>query len=236
MRGTESASKSTQASVIEKYHRSAISMYRVSGSSSATWQAVNDLVEQVSERTTLSTTGYQAAMGRLNKPEKSDADALMTMRRAQQYTDSAKRTYISETLMNLADLQQRKIYRTNSGNLRGAIEMTPTQLTDCVQKCREEGFSNCDIQALEIGLHLRHKLGISDFTIYSNRKLSHNYVVIHPSNEFPKGAIVDSWTGQGVVELDFKTRLKFKHREENYAVNANMHEWIERYGQAHVID
>ncbi|RMS06095.1 Type III effector HopE1 [Pseudomonas coronafaciens pv. garcae] len=219
-------------------YRSIISKNRVSGSSSssATWHAVNDLVEKVSNRTTLSTTGYQTAMGRLNKPEKSDADALMTIRRAQQYTDSAKRTYLSETLMNLANLQQSRIYRTNSGNLRGAIEMSPTQLTDCIRKCRENGFSNCDVQALEIGLHLRHKLRISDFTIYSNHKLSHNYVVINPSNEFPKGAIVDSWTGQGVVELDFKTRMKFKHREENYTVNSNMHEWIEMYGRAHVID
>ncbi|SOS13580.1 hypothetical protein [Pseudomonas syringae] len=81
-------------------------MNRVSGSSSATWQAVNDLVEQVSDRTTLSTTGYQMAMDRLNNPQKSDADSLMTIRRAQQYTDSAKRTYLSKTLMNLADLQQ----------------------------------------------------------------------------------------------------------------------------------
>ncbi|RMT56320.1 Type III effector HopE1 [Pseudomonas savastanoi] len=220
----------------KKDTRSAISMNRVSGSSSATWQAVNDLVEQVSDRTTLSTTGYQMAMDRLNNPQKSDADSLMTIRRAQQYTDSAKRTYLSQTLMNLADLQQGKIYRTTSGNLRGAIEMTPTQLTDCVRKCREEGFSNCDIQALEVGLHLQHKLSISDFTIYSNQKLSHNYVVINPSDEFPKGAIVDSWTGQGVVELNFKNRLKFNHQEKNYTVNTNMHEWIERYGPAHVID
>ncbi|KPX01375.1 Type III effector HopE1, partial [Pseudomonas syringae pv. cerasicola] len=64
----------------KKDTRSAISMNRVSGSSSATWQAVNDLVEQVSDRTTLSTTGYQMAMDRLNNPQKSDADSLMTIR------------------------------------------------------------------------------------------------------------------------------------------------------------
>lgn len=91
-------------------------------------------------------------------------------------------------------------------------------------------------QALEIALHVRHKLGISDFTIYSNHKLSHNYVVIHPSNDFPKGAIVDSWTGQGVKDLDLKTKLKFQHKDGNYVVNHNMHQWIERYGAAHVID
>ncbi|RMP00880.1 hypothetical protein ALQ30_200622 [Pseudomonas syringae pv. persicae] len=47
---------------------------------------------------------------------------------------------------------------------------------------------------------------------------------------------MDSWTGQGVVELNFKNRLKFNHQEKNYTVNTNMHEWIERYGPAHVID
>ncbi|KPX26231.1 Type III effector HopE1 [Pseudomonas amygdali pv. eriobotryae] len=39
-------------------------------------------MEKVSDRTTLSTTGYQMTMDRLNNPEKSDADALMTIRRA----------------------------------------------------------------------------------------------------------------------------------------------------------
>lgn len=207
-----------------------------SSSSSVTWNAVNDLVADVSERTKLSTTGYQTAMGRLNKSHKPDSEALMTLSRARQYTDTAKRTYSSETLKKLADLQQNRIYRTSSGNLRGAIEMTPEQLTNCVQKCRESGFSNCDIQALEIGLHLRHKIGIKDFTIYSNSKLSHNYVVINACTDFPKGAIVDSWTGQGIQELDFKTRMKFKHREENYQINENMHQWIEQYGSEHVID
>lgn len=210
----------------------------ISGSSSNSYarRALNEIVDRVSERTQLSTTGYQTAMGRLNKANKSDDESLMTLRRAQQYTDAAKRTFSSGTLKKLADLQQNRIYRTSSGNLRGGIEMTPEQLTDCVRKCREDGFSNCDIQALEIALHVRHKLGISDFTIYSNHKLSHNYVVIHPSNDFPKGAIVDSWTGQGVKDLDLKTKLKFQHREGNYEVNHNMHQWIERYGAAHVID
>ncbi|MFE8647165.1 hypothetical protein ACFX58_18955 [Sphingomonas sp. NCPPB 2930] len=211
-------------------------MDRASGSSSSTWGAINHLVESLSERTQLSTTGYQSAMARLNKSHKSDADALMTRARAQQYMDTAKRRYSSETLKKLADLQQSKIYRTNSGNLRGAVEMTPEQLTTCIKKCREHGFSNCDVQALEMGLHIRHKIGIANFTIYSNAKLSHNYVVIHACPDFPKGAIVDSWTGQGIQELDLKTKLKFKHREENYTVNDNMHQWIERYGSAHVID
>lgn len=211
-------------------------MDKLSGSSSSTWRAINDLVENVSERTKLSTTGYQTAMWRLNNAHKSDSNYLMTLSRAQQYTDTAKRTYSSETLKKLSELQKNKIYRTSSGNLRGAIEMTPEQLTACLQKCRESGFSNCDVQALEIGLHLRHKIGITDFTIYSNSKLSHNYVVINACADFPKGAIVDSWTGQGIQELTFKTKMKFEHREENYKINENMHEWIEKYGSEHVID
>ncbi len=207
-----------------------------SSSNSHTRRLINDVVERVSQRTQLSTTGYQTAMGRLNQAHKSDDESLMTLRRAQQYTDAAKRAFSSETLKKLADLQQNRIYRTSSGNLRGGIEMTPEQLTDCVRKCREDGFSNCDIQALEIALHLRHRLGISDFTIYSNHRLSHNYVVIHPNGEFPKGALVDSWTGHGVRDLDLKTKLKFQHRDGNYAVNHHMHAWIERYGASHVID
>lgn len=211
-------------------------MDNVSSSRSSMRRSINELVQRVSDRTQLSTTGYQTAMGRLNKSHKSDDDSLMTLRRAQQYQETAKRTFSSETLKKLADLQQSRIYRTSSGNLRGAIEMSPEQLTKCIEKCREAGFSNCDIQALEIGLHLRHKLGISDFKIYSNHKLSHNYVVIDPNDEFPKGAIVDSWTGQGVRDLDLKTKLKFQHRDGNYQINHNMHEWVNAYGADHVID
>lgn len=213
-------------------------MDRVSGSSSSSSmrRSLEDLVDRVSDRTQLSTTGYQTAMGRLNKSHVEDSESLMTLRRAQQYTDAAKRTFSSETLKKLASLQQDRIYRTSSGNLLGAIEMSAEQLTDCVRKCREDGFSNCDIQALEIGLHARYKLGISDFTIYSNHALSHNYVVIHPNDDFPKGAIVDSWTGQGVQDLNLRTKLKFRHQEGNFRVNHAMHEWIDKYGANRTID
>lgn len=119
--------------------------------------------------------------------------------------------------------------------LRGAIEMSPEQLTDCLQKCREQGFSNCDMQALEVGLHLRYGLGLTDFSIVSNHKLSHNYVVFPANDTFPKGAIVDSWTGQGVVELNMKNKLKFMHHEGNYHVNENMHNWIENDGSQYVL-
>lgn len=78
-------------------------------------------------------------------------------------------------------------------------------------------------------------MGISNFDIVSNRKLSHNYVVINPSNEFPKGAIVDAWAGHGLQELNIKTKLKYKHREENIAKNENMHEWLEKYGSQYFV-
>jgi hypothetical protein len=196
-------------------------------------QRINELAHQVANRTRLSTTGYQLAMERLNSPERSDEASLMTLSRAKQYTEAAKLAYPSETLKHLANLQQSQIYRTASGELRGAVEMSPKELTHCVQQCRATGFSNCDIQALEVALELRHQLGISNFSIVSNEKLSHNYVVIHPSDTFPKGAIVDSWTGQGIQELNFKTKMKFRHFESNYRVNANMHEWLEKYGLQH---
>lgn len=194
------------------------------------------LTQQVADRTQLSTTGYQSAMARMNRRGVSDARSLMTMSRAEQYSSAAKQVYPVETLKSLARLQQSEIYRTSNGDLRGAIEMSPEQLTESLQKCRRHGFSNCDMQALEVGLHMRHELGVSDFSVVSNHRSSHSYVVLPPSDTFSKGAIVDSWSGQGVQELTLSNKLKFKHREGNYKVNENMHEWIEKYGAEHVRD
>lgn len=198
-------------------------------------EQISELTQQIANRTRLSTTGYQMAMDRINNAHRLDANSLMTMRRAEQYTQAAKRAYPTETLKQLAALQQQYIYRTVSDELRGAIEMSPEQLTDCLQKCREHGFSNCDMQALEVGLHLRYGLGLTDFSIVSNHKLSHNYVVFPPNDTFPKGAIVDSWTGQGVVELNMKNKLKFMHHEGNYHINENMHNWLENNGSRYVL-
>ncbi|KHK52092.1 type III effector [Ralstonia sp. A12] len=172
-------------------------------------------------------------MGRLNKSEKTDVDSLLTLSRAQQYMTAAKTAYPSETLKSLASLQQSHIYHTADGELRGAIEMSPADLNHCLQKCRQLDFANCDMQALEVALQLRHGPGISDFSIVSNHKLSHNYGGIHPCTEFPKGAIADSWTGQGLQELNLKTKLKFQHKDQNYTINSNMHAWIEHYGARH---
>ncbi|ARF52716.1 type III effector (plasmid) [Pantoea stewartii subsp. stewartii DC283] len=198
-------------------------------------ERVSALTREIADRTQLSTTGYQTAMGRMNNSHKLDGDALMTMRRAEQYVNAAKRTYPTETLKSLASLQQSYIYKTSDGELRGAIEMSSQQISKCIDRCRENGFSNCDVQALEVALHLKYRLGLDNFKIVSNNKLSHNYVVIEPCKDFPRGAIADSWTGQGLLELNLKTKLKFKHQEQNFQINKNMHKWIEEYGRGYVL-
>lgn len=198
-------------------------------------ERVNALTIEVANRTRLSTTGYQSAINRINNSKKLDSESLMSMRRAESYIREAKRIYPSETLKSLAMLQQSYIYNTPEGELLGGIEMLPQQLSLCIERCREKGFSNCDMQALEVALHMKYRLGIDNFKIVSNRKLSHNYVIIEPCNDFPKGAIADSWTGHGVSELNFKTKFKFKHYEQNIHVNDNMHKWLEDYGINYVI-
>lgn len=172
-------------------------------------------------------------MDRLNNRHRTDAQSVMTLARAQQYTDAAKSVFPSGTLMQLAELQQ-AINGDGMGGLVSPIEMTPEQLGRALQMCRQQGFSNCDMQALEVGLHLKHKLGIDDFKIFSNSALSHNYAVIDPCEMFPKGAAVDPWTGQGVQELSIMNKLKLKHNEKNCNVNENMMAFIEKYGAHYV--
>jgi hypothetical protein len=46
---------------------------------------------------------------------------------------------------------------------------------------------------------------------------------------------VDAWAGHGLQELNIKTKLKYKHREENIAKNENMHEWLEKYGSQYFV-
>ncbi|RLM27338.1 type III effector [Brenneria alni] len=206
-----------------------------SSRSAALSERISALTIEIGDRTRLSTTGYQMAMDRINNPNKLDSDSLMTMRRAQQYTDAAKRAYPTETLKSLGLLQQSYIYNTADHGLRGAIEMSPKELSRCLEKCREYGFSNCDMQALEVAIALKYRLGLDEFKIVSNHKLSHNYIVIDPCNDFPKGVIVDSWTGQGVLELNLRTKLKFQHKEQNCHINENMHEWLDNYGKNYVL-
>ena len=194
---------------------------------------LNSLCDSIAHRTQLSTTGYQTAMLRLRNRDKSDTQSVMTLSRAEQYIDSAKKAFPDSTLKSLAELQQ-GINDDGNGGLVLPIEMSSEQLGSSLQRCRELGFSNCDMQALEVGLHLKHSLGTSDFKIYSNSAMSHNYVVIDPSEHFPKGAIVDPWTGQGVQELSIMNKLKLKHNDQNTTVNQNMLDFIDTYGASFV--
>jgi len=168
-------------------------------------------------------------MRRLGDRDKSDARSQMTRARAEQYTAAAKKAFPTQTLKSLAELQQ-GINGDGQGGLVSPIEMTPEQLGVALRACRRQGFANCDMQALEIGLHLKHELGISHFKIYSNEALSHNYAVIDPCEQFPKGAAVDPWTGQGVQEMSLMNRLKLKHNDANCKVNHNMMAFIDQHG------
>jgi hypothetical protein len=66
--------------------------------------------------------------------------------------------------------------------------------------------------------------------------MSHNYVVLDKSIEFPKGAIVDPWTGRFLQEMDLKHKLIFSHWESNLTINKNMHDWIATCGKDYVLD
>lgn len=195
----------------------------------ATLAHLDALCASIVDRTQLSTTGYQIAMRRLANRDKSDSRSQMTLARAEQYTAAAKKAFPERTLKSLAELQQH-INSDEAGGLASPIEMTPEQLGRALQKCRQRGFSNCDMQALEVGIHLRHELGISNFKIYSNQALSHNYAVIDPCEHFPKGAALDPWTGQGVQEMGIMNKLKLKHNDANCKVNENMMAFIARHG------
>lgn len=198
-------------------------------------EQIRQLCHKISERTKLSTTGYQTAMVRIKHNADQDSKFKMTYSRAMQYTNEAKERYPVSTLKELAILQGDYINKTNSDKLLGPVEMSPEELTECLKKCRKTGFSNCDIQALEVAMHLRYQLGITDFEIISNHKISHNYVILKPSSDFPKGAIVDTWTGRDLQDFSFKNKLKFQHREGNFQINHNMHEWVEKYGSQYIM-
>lgn len=193
---------------------------------------LSSLCDLISARTYLSTTGYQTAMGRLKNRDRPDARSETTVKRAEQYIAAAKKTFPNETLKSLAQLQQG--INASEHGLVSPIKMTSAQFGVALQVCRQNKFSNCDMQALEVGLHVKHELGISNFKIYSNSALSHNYVVIDPCEQFPKGIAVDPWTGQGVREMTVMNKFKLKHNENNCKVNQNMMDFIDKHGAGFV--
>lgn len=105
-----------------------------------------------------------------------------------------------------------------------------------VERSRQHGFGNCDMQALEVALHLHHSLGVKDYVIYSNHKTRHNYVALNPCEMFPKGALIDTWTGKGIMELNTRNKFAMQHFAANLKVNHAMHEWVTQYGAQHVIE
>jgi hypothetical protein len=186
--------------------------------------AINYLSALVAHKYQLSTTGYQSAMIK-------DSTKL-TPQRAKEYTAKAKEVYPTETLKNLGILQSTYINKIpETGELSDPHHMNEKQLTACLGRCREKSFANCEIQSLEIAIHL-YTLGFKKFKIWSNKAISHNYVVIEPTTLFPKGAIIDSYFGWGITEVNFKTINKYKHYSQNIQVVQNMLDWVDKNATA----
>lgn len=182
--------------------------------------AINFLSGLIAQKYQLSTTGYQMAMIKGN--------TKITPERARQYTTMAKKIYPTETLKNLGMLQMTYINRLpETGELSSPHDFTGPQLNGVLARAREKNFANCEMQALEIAIHL-YALGFRKLKIWSNKAISHNYVVISPISFYPKGAIVDSHTGFGFQELDFKLISKYKHFPQNIQVVQNMMDWLDK--------
>lgn len=194
--------------------------------------SITGIVKRISDKYPLSCTGFQMAHDFIMKSKnpKGKQQSGITKARADQYFQTAKNKYMNRTLFELGQFQSEHINRTSAGLLLGPVEMNTEQLTECLLKCRSSGFANCDIQALELALDLKFKLGLSDITIYSNKAKSHNYVFIHPCALFEKGAIVDTWNGYGLQEKSFRVSLDYRHFESNISKNENMHQWLDEYG------
>lgn len=174
----------------------------------------------IEEKYQLSTTGYQSAMIKNS--------TKLTPKRAQEYTTTAKRVYPKETLKNLGILQSTYINRLpETGELSSPHDFTGSQLTGVLARAREKNFANCEMQALEVAIHL-YALGFKKFKIWSNKGISHNYVVIEPTALWPRGAIVDPHLGFGFEELDMKMVTKYKHFKQNIQVVQNMMDWLDK--------
>lgn len=182
--------------------------------------AINYLSKLIAQKYQLSTTGYQVAMIK--------GTSKLTPERAQQYTTKAKEAFPFETLKNMGILQSSYINRIpETGQLSDPHHMNEKELTSCLWRCRAINFANCEMQAFEVAIHL-YALGFKKFKIWSNKALSHNYVVLEPTTFFPKGAIVDPHSGFDIRELDGSMIFKYKHVKENIMVVQNMMEWLEK--------
>jgi hypothetical protein len=182
--------------------------------------AISYLSDLVAEKYQLSTTGYQGSMFKGNK--------RLTEKRSLQYSTKAKETFPMETLKNLGILQKNYVNRLpETDELSDPHHMNEGQLTSLLMRFRGIRFGNCEEQALEVGMHL-WVLGLKNFSIISNKGISHNYIYIPPTNLFPSGAIVDSWSGFPLREFNTSLKILYKHVDSNIMVVQNMMDWIQK--------
>lgn len=103
--------------------------------------------------------------------------------------------------------------------------MTPAQLTGFVARSRERHFGNCEQQALEVALHL-WAIGIRTAYVESNKKISHNYVIIPDGAPGKKAVIVDPWAGNLFLVEGDVLLAKYKRVPENIEVVQAFQEWL----------
>ncbi|MDH5582169.1 MAG: hypothetical protein OEY33_09720 [Bdellovibrionales bacterium] len=188
--------------------------------------AINHLSELIKQKYQLSTTGYQTAMSRKG--------IFMTLKRGEEYTSAAKKMYPVSTLKKLALLQKNYINKSPvTGELKSPHHFVGDELSDALVRVRNKNFANCEMQNLEAAIHI-YALGFKNLAIISNKAISHNYLLLEPSNLWPRGAIVDPWTGFDLRELDFKLRAKYKHFSKDIMVPKNIMDWLKKNAHKYV--
>jgi hypothetical protein len=202
--------------------------------------AANRVSAGVVEQYPLSTTGYSFALGKTRNFDKDESawnKSKVKKERAIGYYQTARSIFPQSTLVGLTKLQGDFINKPlGSQETLYPHIMTMEQLTECLLKCREKKFANCDMQAMEAALHLYYGLGFKNVYIESNKALSHNYVVIPPNHLFRNGALIDPWKGAQLEEItDELNRTYERNNPGNITHVANMKEWIVNYG-AHYLN
>ena len=187
--------------------------------------ALNYLSNLIGQKYQLSTTGYQTAMKKKG--------TFITRKRGEQYTRAAKRTYPTQTLKNLAMLQKDYINKLpETGELLSPHHFKGDQLSAALERVREKNFANCEMQGLEAAIHI-YVLGFKNMAIISNKAISHNYLLLEPTTLWPKGAIVDPWTGYGVRDFNFYQRNRYKHYSKEIQIPKNMMDWLKKNARAY---
>lgn len=182
--------------------------------------SINYLSKMIERKYQLSTTGYQTAMTKKG--------IFITLERGKQYSSAAKKRFPNSTLKNLAILQSNYINKLpETGELSSPHHFLGGQLSDALERVRKKNFANCEMQALEAAIHI-YVLGFKNIAIISNKKISHNYLFLKPTTLFPRGAIVDPWTGFELRELNFRLISRYKHFSKEIMVPKNMMDWLKK--------